>query len=366
MEDFLIPEPGRHWGCRVNDQIVWQGMRAILLQNDLLQIVLLPEKGAEIIQFLYKPLDVDFLWRAPNRLTDPAHFVPTGGSAITPFFDRWSGGWFEVVPNGGPGCEVNGASFGFFAETINVPWQYRILQDDAECVSIGLWVRTHRTPFLLKKTLTLRLGQPVLSIQEQLVNEGHEPVSFMWGHHPVMGAPFLDETCRLYAPPSTVEVLHAEDGPDHRMGLHQQGKWPHILDRDGRVMDLRELPPSSTRSMDNCYLYDFPQGWIAVANPGRQVGFGLAWDERVFRYVWIWQALGGGIGYPWYGRTYSMGIEPWSSYPCAGLAEAIGRGTALTLDAGESLEAWLSAVAFTGAGAVEGIDRDGTVHFEGR
>jgi hypothetical protein len=64
------------------------------------------------------------------------------------------------------------------------------------------------------------------------------------------------------------------------------------------------------------------------------VGFGLAWDAQVFRYAWIWQALGGGIGYPWYGRTYAMGLEPWTSYPCAGLQAAVERGTSLSLNPG--------------------------------
>ena len=66
-------------------------------------------------------------------------------------------------------------------------------------------------------------------------------------------------------------------------------------------------------------------------------------------------------GLPWYGRTYNMGIEPWTSYPCAGLVKAVERGTAMHLEAGERLEAWLCAVAFTGKDTVNRIDRDGTV-----
>jgi hypothetical protein len=358
---FSILEPERHWGCRLNDRISWSGMRTLLLQNEYLQIVVLLDKGAEIIQFLYKPLDVDFLWHSANPRRDPRFFVPAGGSGATSFFDHWSGGWFEVLPNGGPACSYKGADLGNFAETINVPWEYRVLEDTPAQISVLLWVQTYRTPFLLQKTLTLKTGQPVLFIEEKVTNAGWEPIEFMWGHHPVVGAPFLDETCRLSAPASKVEVLQDEDGPDHRMGLFQEGEWPFIKDREGGPLDLRCMPPRSERSMDNCYLKDFQEGWIAVANPRRNVGFGLAWDPAVFRYIWIWQALGGGIGYPWYGRTYNMGIEPWSSYPCAGLQKAIQRGTATALDPGASLGAWLNAVAFTGLEEVSQIDREGNV-----
>ena len=358
---FTLTDPDRHWGCRINDRVTWHGMRALLMQNETLQIVILVDKGAEIIQFLYKPLDVDFMARAPNPLRDPAHFVPAGGSQVTPFFDHWSGGWFEVVPNGGPGCEYKGAQLGTYAETTNIPWEYRILEDQPERVNVALWIRTYRTPFLLQKTLTLEANQPVLSIEERLTNEGAEAMDFMWGHHPVVGAPFLDESCRLSAPDCRVEVLHDEDGPDYRMGLHQAGRWPIIQDRHGQPLDLRGVPPASNRTMDNCYLSEFAEGWLAIQNTRRQVGFGLAWDPAVFRYVWVWQAMGGGIGYPWYGRTYCMGLEPWTSFPCAGLVEAIRRGTAMQLAPGQSLEAWLTAVAFTSQKEVAYIDRRGVV-----
>jgi len=358
---FWIPQPDRYWGCRVNDRLTFQGGRMLLLQNELIQIMILLDKGAEIISFLHKPSDVDFLWRGPSPSRPLQHFYPTGGTPSTDFFDRWTGGWFEVLPNGGPLSAHQGAEFGQFAETINVPWDYRLLLDTPEEVIVALWVKTYRTPFLLKKTLTIKTGVPALFIHESVSNEGHEAVDFMWGHHPVVGAPFLDETCRLFAPSGRVEVLHAEDGPDHRMGLHQVGDWPVILDREGGSMDLTRLPPSSARTMDNCYLYGFNQGWVAVVKPGLKIGFGLAWDPKIFRYLWIWQALGGGIGYPWYGRTYAMGIEPWTSYPCAGIEAAVANGTSMSLEAGGHLDAWLTAVAFTGIESVSCIEADGHV-----
>jgi hypothetical protein len=86
---FLVTEPDRHWGCRVDDRIVWYGYRAILLQNQQLQVVILLDRGTEIVQLLYKPLDIDFLWRAPNGLRDEPHFSTPAGSAASPFFDRW-------------------------------------------------------------------------------------------------------------------------------------------------------------------------------------------------------------------------------------------------------------------------------------
>lgn len=358
---FPLTYPERHWACRINDRVMWHGFRALILQNELLQIVVLVDKGSEIVQFLYKPLDIDFLWRSPNPVRDPARFVPTGGSPDNSFFDRWNGGWFEILPNGGPASQHQGAEFGFFAETVNIPWEYRILEDTPEQVSVGLWVKTYRTPFLIQKTLRLKSGCPALFIEERLTNLGSESAAFMWGHHPVVGEPFLDEHCRISAPASTVQVFHDEDGPDYRMGLHQVGQWPHIQDRHGAPLDLRVIPPKSSRTMDNCYLYDFDEGWLSIQNTRTEVGFGLSWDASVFRYIWLWQALGGGIGYPWYGRTYCVGLEPWTSYPCSGLQAAVENQTARILPPGESIDTWLTAVAFTGRDDVQWIGQDGSV-----
>ena len=356
---FDIENPFRHYGCRVNDKITWDNNKALLIQNELLEIVLLVDKGAEIVQFLYKPLDIDFLWHSENRLKYPGKFVPNGGGGTTSFFDHWSGAWFEVLPNGGPDSFYKGVELGQFAETINIPWEYKIIKDTPEEIKIALWVRTYRTPFLLKKVLTLKSNIPALFIEEEVVNTGKETLEFMWGHHPVVGAPFLDENCSLCAPPCNVEVLHAEDGPDNRIGLHQEGKWPFLKDINDELMNLSIIPGPENRSMDNFYLKDFSEGWIAINR--KDVGFGLAWDPAVFKYIWVWQALGGGIGYPWYGRTYNIGIEPWTSYPCAGLNAACANGSAVSLKAGEKRNAWLTAVAFTGRNEVNGILRSGVV-----
>jgi hypothetical protein len=48
-------------------------------------------------------------------------------------------------------------------------------------------------------------------------------------------------------------------------------------------------------------------------------------------YLWFWQEFGGTVGYPWYGRHWNIGLEPFSSYPTNGLAEAVTNGTALEL-----------------------------------
>ena len=104
-----------------------------------------------------------------------------------------------------------------------------------------------------------------------------------------------------------------------------------------------------------------PDGWYAVTNQKTGLGWGVVYPKDLFRYLWFWQSIGGGYGYPWWGRTYNIGLEPFTGYSNEGLAGAVENGTALTLEAGQRVEATIKAIAYTGAERVERINTDGSL-----
>ena len=55
---------------------------------------------------------------------------------------------------------------------------------------------------------------------------------------------------------------------------------------------------------------EMPEGWYAVTNEETGVGFGLRFPADVFPYLWYWRNLGGGWGYPWYGRRWFI-VRRW-------------------------------------------------------
>lgn len=364
MEElFSINKPDRHYGCRVNDNVVWNGIHSIVMQNELLQILIHIDKGSEITQFLYKPLDLDFMWHNPHELHNPANFSTSAGDDTSPFFDHWSGGWFEAVPNAGPSSSYKGASLGFFAETVNMPWHYKIMQDDQDCVKVALWARTYRTPFILRKTLTLKSNVSALFIEEQLTNDSNEDMEFMWAHHPVLGSPFLDDTCQIDCADCKVNIWIDEDGPGYRLELNQESRWPYVKGVNGEKVDLRKVLGPESKTLDNVYLSDMEEPWISVTNQSKKIGFGFAFDPEMWKHLLLWQGYGGGTGYPWFHRTYQLAVEPWSSYQCAGLENAIQNKTARKLKAGQSVSTWLTAVVYPGEGQVSNISKDGKVKF---
>ena len=207
----------RTHGCRVSDAWTYRGLKTAVLENEHLRIVVLVDKGADIYQFVHKPTDVDFLWRSPLGVRDPSKFVPTTGSPMGMWMDVYEGGWQTVLPGGGFPSVYAGADLGLHAEVNTMPWDCAIVEDSPERVSMRFWVRTYRTPFFFEKTLTLTRGSSVLEIEEELVNEGEEPVHCVWGEHIALGPPFLSEECVIDLPGGRLLNDAADFHPNNRL-----------------------------------------------------------------------------------------------------------------------------------------------------
>jgi galactose mutarotase-like enzyme len=344
----------RNWGCRIAEY-VFRGMRAVSLENELLRVTVLADKGTDVYEFLYKPLDLDLMYRSPFVLRNPALFGASAPNGVGAFHDNYHGGWQEILPTGGSPTRVKGAEFGYHGEVALIPWDYSVLGDDPECVEILFKTRTYRTPFYIEKTLRLERHRAALMIRERLVNEGMEEMSLMWGHHPAIGRNFIEEGCRIDLPPCRVyaqKICHTS-----RLGDTDGADWPIIETKDGPV-DLGIVPSRDMQSHDVCFLYDLKDGWYAVRNPRLKLGFGMRWSKEAWPYLWFWQVYGGAFGYGFYGRSYHLALEPFSSYPDS--YEAAGqKGTLLYMRPGECREARLTATVFGESGKVNGIGFDG-------
>ncbi|MFB0546342.1 MAG: aldose 1-epimerase [Anaerolineae bacterium] len=351
----------RNYGCRLSTDYSYRGLRVVVMENEKLRLTILLDKGSDIHEFLYKPQDVDFMWHSPIEVHEPHLFVPSSGLSEGYFMDYYQGGWQEILPSGGDACTYKGAPLGMHGEICNIPWNAQVIEDSPQRVAVKFWVRTYRTPFYLEKILSLESDRAILGLEEKLVNEGAEEMDFMWGHHPTIGPSFLDEHCRLDVPARKVIIHPVQYSETNRLPAGRKFQWPLVEDRRGETVDLSRIPSPEVTSTDVAYLTDFEEGWCALTNARRRLGFALVWDKAIFRYLWFWQVYGGWFGYPWYGRTYNIGLEPWTSYPATGLPEAIKNGSALKLGPGETLQTKWKAVVYIGLEKVEHISPEGEV-----
>lgn len=348
----------RNYGCRVTE-FVYSGYRCVALENEKLRVSVLADKGTDIYEFLYKPRDVDFLWRSWLGIRARLHFLPTSPRSAGAHGDYYGGGWQEMFPNcGGPSVH-QGAELGQHGEVLLLPWDYVIEVDEPELIQVRFRVRTVRTPFHLVKTMSLGREEAVLRIHERITNEGGQEVDFSWGHHPALGWPFLDENCRVDLPACRIRTVAEYNPPTSRLAPDQVSDWPNAVGLNGGVIDVSRIPQPDAAAHDMVFLDGLTEGWYAVTNTAKRVGFALRYPADVFKFLWYWQVYRGGQDHPWWGATYNIALEPCATLPV--LSEAVERGEALRLGAGDSKEIELFATAFEGLERVANVDPTGGV-----
>jgi galactose mutarotase-like enzyme len=331
----------RNYACRITES-VFRGLRCVTLENQLIRVSVVADKGADIYEFLHKPTDTEFLLRTPLGLRRQPPTLPTINLREGSFSDFYEGGWQELLPVAGDfPSELKGAQFGQHGEVALLPWTYHIDEDTPARIAVTFSVDTTRTPFHLDRTMILESGDPALQIQEKLKNVGDEAMEFMWAHHPAFGWPFLEEGCQIHVPPCEVVVLESEAPSTSRL-LEQQSDWPHVKGKNGTMVDLSRMPGPETKAHDLAFLRGFAEGNYSITNPKSRLSFRLAWQNEVFPYLWYWQVTRGAFSYPWYGTTYNLALEPHSSlFPM--LQRAIEHRHTIKLDPGAALSSELEA-----------------------
>lgn len=250
----------------------------------------------------------------------------------------YRGGWQLLVPNAGAACVVDGVPLPFHGEWSRTRVTVSGRAADRIVMTAGL-----RFPLSVEREVSVATGPERVVVRTTVSNRSGGPLPFVWGEHPAFAVASGDH---IDLPP--VELFDVDGAP--------AGRWP-TLDgpRDLAVVDAGP----STESVH--YLVGFARGWAAIRRP--HVGVALAWDVADFPAAWLWHEIAS-PGFPFYGRTSLVAIEPASSWPGTGLAGAIERGQAFVLAPGEQRSTTIGLIPFEPDGrAVTGASVDGTVEF---
>lgn len=334
----------RNYGCRIRHYIR-DGIRLVSMENKVIKAVFALDKGADIVELVYKPEDLDYMWHSFNELKTINHQstkASTGGN----FLDSYAGGWQELFPTYGGPANFHGGEIGIHGEACLYPWECETVEDTPECVGLRFTLRTVRTPFLLEKTVYIRESSSSLEMHQKVTNLASTRQEFMWGHHPAFGWPFIDENTRLSLKGEpTVTVPESTIAQRCPFARETVGKWPMLPDKNGKEMDMSKAYAHEDKIYMEYAVSDLAEGKYELINEKLNLGIRLKWDAAVFRYLWIWGMYCGHEDYPWFGRAYTMAVEPWSSLP-GDFETASKNGETLSLEAGESMDTELQAELF--------------------
>ncbi len=324
-----MPEWSADWGYR--------GLRAVVIENRRLRVVVLPDLGGKVWSIRDKDRDRELLWQNPR--------VPPSSAPFGARYDDWfSGGWDELFPNDGP-VLLDGQPLPDHGEWWARPCAWRI-EDEPGVVRVRLSGFGVVTPHRWERTLEVRDGERMLRCATTIANEGFAPLPFLWRIHPALPA---TPGSRIEIPSDRVVVESAASpGLDPRPFT-----WPLAPTSDGGVANLGVCPePGKDRAL-LAYATRLRAGWCALTGADG-VGVGFAFDPAVIDTVTLFATFGG-----WRG-LHTVLLEPGVGWPYD-LDVARANGSARMLAPGEATTFAITMVAYDGIGRVEDISHDGEV-----
>ncbi|MFC5650579.1 DUF4432 family protein [Paenibacillus solisilvae] len=356
----------RNEGARISCDYTYKGHRIAHMENEILAVTLLLDQGGSIVEFRYKPLDVDVMYRAPWGMRTWGSWTPTAANPRGNWIDHYPGGWQVVFPAGSSASTYKGAIQGMHGEVSLMAWDYEVILDTPEEVALVIRVETQRLPFRMEREMLLKRDSGALEIRETVENLSPQPLHCMWGQHPALGEPLLGPETELYLPPCRVFRSPVGKDPTGQTVSGTFGTWPYLTGKDGQPVDLRRMPPREQPASDMLFASELTEGWVAACNQRLGMGFGMSWPLRDWPYLWIWKELGGSTEAPWFGRAYTLGLEPFSSVPDSelpGLAGAVANGTAPLFAPYERRSITYHALAFPYEGSLQRITPEGQVEY---
>jgi len=237
-------------------------------------------------------------------------------------------------------------------------WEFRVEQENAEEVRVHLWTESKVRPFTLEKTITLFRGQSKLYITEKITNQSTLAEPYLWGHHITFGAPFLSSHSRMDLPVCHVYMRPEIDSATSRLAPVASGTLDAMPGRHGELLDLTYYPKEPSGEM--LFIDELQDHWYNVFNEQEGLGFAVAWDRNVFPYLWLWQEYRANQQTPDKDQMYTMALEPQSSNVPI-LANAAAEGKAPIVQAGQSVETWLTVVMHHTSARVKRVTAAGEV-----
>lgn len=318
----------------VDCQWTYRGLQAILFENEQLRMTVLPELGGKIYSIIHKAANAEILWHHPRVEPRPMYIGAR-------FDDCWSGGWDEQFPNDEP-VTHDGEIYPDHGEYWSIPWDWQVEQKGPTAL---LYMRRTGsiTATLAERWISLTESEPFFRMRLRISNIGFAPVDYIWKLHPAFT---VSEYHRIDIPAGRVLI---DENYRERFGGLNEYEWPFV----GGV-DMRRVPGETAGTTDFQYVTELQAGWLAVTNTKAHFGFGLAFPREVFSCVWLFGVYGG-----WRG-LYTAVIEPATGYPSR-LDVAAQQGTCSVLQPGQSVEAEVLGIAYSGISSVSCISSDGIV-----
>jgi hypothetical protein len=284
-------------------------------------------------------LDLGALWAAGHQVS----WQSTTGVVHPAYFDEanwlrsFHGGMLTTcgLQNVGLPSEDAGAEYGLHGRISNIAARnvtHRVIEADGRLVAEITGEMRETDVFgadlLLRRRITLPMGEPVLHVEDEVVNQGHAPAALLLLYHVNVGYPVVAEGARLVTPAAGITPRDEAA----RLGMGERTSFPPPQDGFAENVFRHELHDTEAKQVS-----------ASIVNPDFEptdgIGLTVSWDPRQLPRMWQWRMLGPGM--------YLTGLEP-ANCGLAGRAAEREAGTLEMLEPGESRRAGISIRVSTG------------------
>ena len=270
-------------------------------------------------------------WQSTTGAVHPAYFAEAS------WLRSFHGGLLTTcgLQNVGTPNTDQGTYHGLHGRISNTPARnvvHRVIEEDGRLVAEVSGEMRETDVFgsdlLLRRRITLPMGECVIRVEDEVVNGGYAAVPVLLLYHVNVGYPVVAEGSTLITP--AAEVVGRD--PRAQAAVGERGVFPAPQDGfaeyvyEHRIRDLDAGLVSATLANPGFT----PTGGIAVT---------VSWDPRHLPRMWQWRMLGPG--------TYVTGLEP-ANCDLAGRAALREAGTLPVLEPGETRRFGLSLRVSTG------------------
>jgi hypothetical protein len=298
---------GNEDGVRVIDARASGGLAALVLADRGLDLGPVWAAGQQVS------------WQSTTGVVHPAYFHEAD------WLRSFHGGLLTTcgLQNVGLPSEDGGRSYGLHGRVSNVAARnvsHRVIEEDgrllAEVTGEMRETDVFGADLLLRRRITLPMGELVLHVEDEVLNQGHAPAVLMLLYHVNVGYPVVSEGAALITPEADItprdEVARA--------GLDARASFPAPVDGFSEQVFRHELAPTHAGTVS-----------ASIVNPQFAptggIGLTLSWDPRQLPRMWQWRMLGPGM--------YLTGLEP-ANCGLAGRAAEREAGTVSELAPGET------------------------------
>lgn len=322
------------------------------IRGDQLQVTVEPDQGGQITRISHSKME-NFLWWSDAPTPARADRGLSYGTSLMDWLSCYRGGWQGLVPNAGADSEVLGVPLPFHGDTSTSKWTVL----DSSDSTIHMEVPS-RLPLMVKRVVQVDTLGAWFTLRETITNTAGFRVPFVWGHHPAWR---VDGDTVVDLPESLLGVSPTFDSDLNDLAPGGVMSWPYAQAKSGGQVDVSHVGAQPVERLAT--IGNFTEGWAAIRWENLGVGIAMRWDVATFPFAWMWVEVGG-EGFPWYGSARILAIEPMCTSAGDGLAAAISRGEAHTLEGGETRSTELRVSIFTTVGRpVRGIDEQGNPEF---